>query len=275
MLSIKARRLSRHFQSGLFRSTAKGDGLEFSQVRPYVWGDDVRYLDWNVSARMVQPYIKVFEAEREQEVILLLDVSASMRIGILGKRNKSIQQELAATLATAAFYMQNRVGLLLFTEDNELFLPPGKSNQTLQRILQVLETYQPQGQKTNISNALAFLARRIRRSSLVFLISDFADWHDELALARLGRRHEVIGIRIWNPLEEEIPQSGLWRVRNPETGKEGWLDLGSSEVMGDYKRSREVHEGQLKAAFRRSGQRLLKLSTKGDWGKDLGRFLNF
>lgn len=275
MLSIKARRLSSHFQSGSFRSTAKGDGLEFSQVRPYAWGDDVRYLDWNVSARMAQPYIKVFESSREQQVLIALDVSASMRKGSIGTIVQKVQREISAILSTSAYFSQNRVGILIFTDRIEYFLPPGRGKYRLQKIFQAIEGHEPQGQKTGFYHALNFVARRIRRGTIIYLLSDFSDFksEDNSALIGVGKSHELIGIRISNPLLREIPNSGLWRVCHPETGTETWIDFGSSKVREAYLKQLDAQKNEVKTAFRRSGQRIVEISTSGDWLQELKKQL--
>ena len=264
---IARRRISRFLYPGEFSSLAKAGGLEFNEVRPYSWGDDPRYMDWNVSAKMGQPYVKVFETSREQQVLLALDVSASMRKGPIGTTILKVQREISAILSTSAYFSQNRVGILIFTDRIEYFLPPGRGKHRLQQIFQAIEGHEPQGQKTDFYHALNFVARRIRRGTIIYLLSDFSDFKsaDNSALIGVGKSHELIGIRISNPLVREIPNSGLWRVCHPETGAETWLDFGSSKVREAYLKQLDAQENEVKTAFRRSGQRIVEVSTHGDW----------
>jgi uncharacterized protein (DUF58 family) len=272
LLKISARRhLNRHFNAGEFRSKIKGAGIEFSEIRPYAWGDDTRYMDWNVSARLGFPNIKIFESSREQSIVIALDVSASMREGPIGTSIHSVATEMAAVLACSAYLSQNSIGILIFSEQVEKYIAPGRGRHRLQQIFKTIEGYKAKNQKTDYAKALEFLARRVRHGSVLYMLSDFADFQsaDVSALFRIGKRHELNGIRIINPMVSKIPNSGIWSVCHPENGSKTWIDFGSSTVRAAYLQQIESNDVALKSAFSRSGHRLIEVTTNSDWFKKL------
>lgn len=252
-IEIKTRRLSDHIFGGEYHSTFKGRGMTFSEVRQYQFGDDVRNIDWNVTARYSEPFVKVFEEERELTMMLVVDVSGS---GLFGTRNsfkKDIITEIAATLAFSATQNNDKIGLILFTDTIELYIPPKKGRSHVLRIIRELLEFQPQSQKTDISNALSYLSRVMKKKAIVFVLSDFVDDNYQRTLKITSGRHDVTGIRVYDAKEEEIPNLGMVNMQDEETGKTILVDTSSRSVRNNYAKYYREKVDYFQESFRKSG----------------------
>jgi len=235
-IEIRARRLLNSAFVGEYHSVFKGQGMEFADVREYVPGDDIRSIDWSVTARLNQPFVKQFVEERELTVILIVDVSASGAFGSGGRSKLELATELAALLAFSAIRNNDKVGLLAFSDRVESYLPPRKGRQHALRLIRDLVFVKPQGRGTDISTALAFLGRVQKRHAVVFLISDFYAKNFSSTLRVSGRRHDIAALAITDPAELELPVRGLIRLEDAETGQEVVVDAGSHKVREAYHR---------------------------------------
>ena len=261
-IEIKTRRLSDHIFGGEYHSTFKGRGMTFSEVRQYQFGDDVRNIDWNVTARYSEPFVKVFEEERELTMMLVVDVSGS---GLFGTRNsfkQDIITEIAATLAFSATQNNDKIGLILFSDVIELYIPPKKGRSHVLRIIRELLEFKPQSQKTDISNALSYLSRVMKKKAIVFVLSDFIAEDYERTLKITSGRHDVTGIRVYDAREEEIPNLGVVRMQDEETGKNILVDTSSRSVRNSYAKYYRDRIDYYTESFRRSGAG--NLSTRVD-----------
>lgn len=247
-IEIRARRLVASVFLGEYHSVFRGRGIEFSDVRQYEPGDDVRAIDWNVTARMGAPYVRQYVEERELNVMLVVDVSASSAFTTAGPTKREIAAEVAATLAFAAVANGDRVGLIAFSDRVELFVPPGKDRRHVLRIVRELLYLEPQGRGTSISSALAFLARVARRRSVVFLLSDFFDSGYEPQLRAASIRHEVVAMSLSDPREETLPDVGLLEAADAETGARVVIDTSDARVRAEYER----RAGELRERRRKS-----------------------
>lgn len=252
-IEIKTRRLSDHIFGGEYHSTFKGRGMTFSEVRQYQFGDDVRNIDWNVTARYSEPFVKVFEEERELTMMLVVDVSAS---GLFGTRNsfkQDIITEIAATLAFSATQNNDKIGLILFSDQIELYIPPKKGRSHVLRIIRELLEFQPQSQKTDVSNALSYLSRVMKKKAIVFVLSDFIAEDYQRTLKITSGRHDVTGIRVYDEREEEIPNLGIVRMQDEETGKSLLVDTSSKAVRTNYAKYYRDRVDYFQESFRKSG----------------------
>lgn len=252
-IEIKTRRLSDHIFGGEYHSTFKGRGMTFSEVRQYQFGDDVRNIDWNVTARYSEPFVKVFEEERELTMMLLVDVSGS---GIFGTHNsfkQDIITEISATLAFSATQNNDKIGLILFSDQIELYIPPKKGRSHVLRIIRELLEFKPQSRKTDLSNALSFLSRVMKKKAIVFVLSDFMADDYDFTLKITGRRHDVTGIRVYDEREEEIPNLGVVPMIDAETGKRIVVDTTSKAVRNNYAKHYHDQVNYFTESFRRSG----------------------
>lgn len=252
-IEIKTRRLSDHIFGGEYHSTFKGRGMTFSEVRQYQFGDDVRNIDWNVTARYSEPFVKVFEEERELTMMLVVDVSGS---GLFGTRNsfkKDIITEIAATLAFSATQNNDKIGLILFSDTIELYIPPKKGRSHVLRIIRELLEFQPQSQKTDISNALSYLSRVMKKKAIVFVLSDFIDDNYQRTLKITSGRHDVTGIRVYDAKEEEIPNLGMVNMLDEESGKTILVDTSSRSVRNSYAKYYREKVDYFQESFRKSG----------------------
>lgn len=233
-IEIKTRRLSDNIFGGEYHSTFKGRGMTFSEVRQYQYGDDVRSIDWNVTARYNEPFVKVFEEERELTMMLLVDVSGSEMFGTMNQFKKEIVTEISATLAFSALQNNDKVGLILFTDEVELFIPPKKGKSHVLRIIRELLEFEPKSNKTNIAEALKFLTNVLKKKAIVFVLSDFiADDYDN-TLRIVGNKHDVTGIRVYDEKEEYIPNLGMIQVLDAETGDIAMVNTSSRKVRHQY-----------------------------------------
>lgn len=274
-IEIKTRRLSNNVFGGEYHSTFKGRGMTFSEVREYQFGDDVRSIDWNVTARYNEPFVKVFEEERELTVILVVDVSGSELFGSQLQFKKEIITEIAATLAFSATQNNDKIGLLLFTDQMELFIPPKKGKFHVLRIIRELLEFEPKGKKTNLSEALKYVASVIKKKAIVFVLSDFITDDYQHTLKIVSGKHDVTGIRVYDEREESIPNVGLVQMLDRETGELVMVNTGSKSVRQAYSSYFKDRENYFKESFSKSGAGML--STRVDEGyvkKLLGYFKN-
>jgi uncharacterized protein (DUF58 family) len=260
-LEIKARRLAAEVFSGDYQSSFRGQGLDFDEFRPYQLGDEVRFIDWNVTAKMQEPYIRKFQEERELAVILAVDISGSTDYGsdFYSKRERAA--ELAALLGFSARFNGDKVGLLLFANGPVKYIPPAKGAKTVLRAVREILSTEPQDPKTSIDEAATFLLRTLKRKGLIFLISDFIDWGFERTLSSLARRHDLIALPIIDPLEKQIPDVGKVFLRDPETGDQILVNTSNSNTrMGLAKLSKRYREG-LHSFFKKNGIDYAPVST--------------
>ena len=274
-IEIKTKSLSHQIFAGEYHSAFKGRGMAFSEVREYQFGDDVRNMDWNVTARLRSPYVKVFEEEREMTVVLLIDVSASGIFGTTTKTKRELLAEIAAVLAFSASANNDKVGALFFSSKVEKFIPPKKGRSHLLRIIRELLEFRPQTQGTDISEALRFLTNAIKRKCTAFLLSDLMDVDQqsrpnyEAALKIAVNRHDLSVINIYDPREREIPDVGLVRVRDAETGEQLWVDTSSKAVREHYNNWSTGVLREAKSLFNKFKVDSVNISTSDDYVKGL------
>ncbi|WP_298878175.1 DUF58 domain-containing protein [uncultured Polaribacter sp.] len=252
-IEIKTRRLSDHIFGGEYHSSFKGRGMTFSEVRQYQYGDDVRAIDWNVTARYNEPYIKVFEEERELTMMLMVDVSGSELFGTSTQFKKETVTEIAATLAFSATQNNDKVGLILFSNDIELFIPPKKGKSHVLRIIRELIEFKPKSKKTNISAALKFLSSVMKKRAIVFMLSDFMDDDYEKTLKIAGKKHDLTGIRVYDKHDEEIPNLGMVPMLDAETNNVQLINTSSKSVRNSYKANALRLSNYYIDMFKRSG----------------------
>ncbi|MBT2160121.1 MULTISPECIES: DUF58 domain-containing protein [Zobellia] len=252
-IEIKTRRLSDHIFGGEYHSTFKGRGMTFSEVRQYQFGDDVRTIDWNVTARYNEPYIKVFEEERELTMMLMVDVSGSEHFGTTNQFKKDIITEVSATLAFSALQNNDKAGLILFSDQIELYIPPKKGKSHVLRIIRELLEYKPKSNKTNLGEALKFLSSVMKKKAIVFVLSDFIDEDYEKTLKISGNKHDVTGIRIYDEREESIPNLGMVQMQDAETGKVSLVNTQSKSVRMAYSKYYQQRVDYFKETFTKSG----------------------
>ncbi|WP_282079769.1 DUF58 domain-containing protein [Aquimarina algiphila] len=252
-IEIKTRRLSDHIFGGEYHSTFKGRGMTFSEVRQYQFGDDVRNIDWNVTARYNEPYIKIFEEERELTMMLMVDVSGSQLFGTQEQFKKGIITEIAATLAFSATQNNDKIGLILFTDEIELFIPPKKGRSHVLRIIRELLEFEPKSKKTNITNALKFLSNVMKKKAIVFILSDFMTEDYQQTLKIVGGKHDVTGIRVYDRREEEIPNLGIVQIEDEETGELLLVNTSSKKTRTNYSKYYHERVDYFKDSFTRSG----------------------
>jgi len=271
-LEIRTRRLVEESLAGSYHSVFKGRGMEFSEVREYVPGDDVRTIDWNVSARMGHPFVKKYTEERELTVVLVVDASGSERFGSGPSTKMQVSAEISALLAFSAIRNNDRVGLLLFTDRVELFLPPRKGREHGLRVLREVLAIRPRGSGTRIARALEFLQRVVTKRAVIFVVSDFQDEGFERPLRVAGRKHDLVAVSVADPREARLPDIGLLSVVDAETGERGLIDSGSARVRLAYAEAARRRIEELRGTFRRCGVDLLELSTGEPYELPLSRF---
>ena len=252
-IEIKTRRLSDHVFGGEYHSTFKGRGMTFSEVRQYQFGDDVRNIDWNVTARYNEPYIKVFEEERELTMMLMVDVSGSQFFGTQQQFKKEVITEIAATLAFSATQNNDKIGLILFSDQIELYIPPKKGRSHVLRIIRELLEFEPQSKETDISEALKFLSNVMKKKAIVFILSDFIADDYQHTLKIVGGKHDVTGIRVYDRREEEIPNLGMVHMEDEETGELMLVNTSSKTVRNNYAKFYRNKVEYFKDSFTRSG----------------------
>ena len=268
-IEIKTRRLSDHVFGGEYHSTFKGRGMTFSEVRQYQFGDDVRAIDWNVTARYNEPFVKVFEEERELTLMLVVDVSGSEFFGTGNQFKREVLTEIAATLSFSALQNNDKVGLLLFSDQVELFIPPKKGKTHVLRIIRELLEFQPKSKKTDINTALEFLFGILKKKAIVFLLSDFMDQKYEKTLRIAAKKHDLTGIRVYDKREVEMPNIGLVPMLDSETQKTKWINTASKSVRNQYQKSHKEHVESFETLFRKNGAGTLHCSLEESYVKKL------
>ena len=252
-IEIKTRRLSDHIFGGEYHSTFKGRGMTFSEVRQYQFGDDVRNIDWNVTARYSEPYVKVFEEERELTMMLMVDVSGSELFGTEQQFKNEVVTEIAATLAFSATQNNDKIGLILFSDKVELYIPPKKGRSHVLRIIRELIEFKPESKKTNLAEALKFMQNVMKKKAIVFVLSDFIvdDYHQTMKI--VSGKHDVTGIRIYDKREEEIPNLGMVQMQDEETGEYMLVNTSSKKVRLNYGKFYNEKVAYYKESFTKSG----------------------
>jgi uncharacterized protein (DUF58 family) len=269
-IEIKTRGLSNQIFSGQYHSAFKGRGMAFSEVREYQYGDDIRNIDWNVTARFNHPYIKIFEEERELTVMLVVDVSGSNDFGSGTQLKRMLAAEIAAVLAFSAIQNNDKVGVIFFSDQVEKFIPPKKGTSHILRIIREIISFSPQHQGTDIAEGLRFLTSAIKKKSTAFLISDFMTSSTfDHALRIASRKHDLVALRITDKRELDIPPLGLLKLRDPETNNEIWIDSSSIAFRHDYKQKILAKSQMLNQLFARSGIDNTQLFTDEDYVKPL------
>lgn len=268
-IEIKTRRLSDHIFGGEYHSTFKGRGMTFSEVRQYQFGDDVRSIDWNVTARYNEPYVKVFEEERELTMMLMVDVSGSEFFGTKNQFKNEIVTEISATLAFSALQNNDKVGVILFSDEVELFIPPKKGKTHVLRIIRELLEFKPNSNKTDIAEALKYLTNVMKKKAIVFVLSDFIASDYEKTLKITGNKHDVTGIRVYDEREEEIPNLGVVQMMDAETGALQLVNTQSRKVRNSYSDFYRDRVNYFKETFTKSGCGVLDCRVDESYVKKL------
>lgn len=268
-IEIKTRGLSNQIFSGQYHSAFKGRGMAFSEVREYQMGDDIRTIDWNVTARTGDPYVKVFEEERELTVMLLVDVSASGDFGSRGMLKRQMMTEICAVLSFSAIQNNDKVGIIFFSDRIEKFIPPKKGKSHILRIIRELIDFRPERKGTDISEALRYLTNVVKKRSITFVLSDFMTEAYADALKLANRRHDLVAIRVVDGAEQELPNVGLLPLTDAETGKTAWVNTSSRAVRTRLKAEALRFEDELQQTMRRSGVDLAEVKTDGSYVKPL------
>ncbi len=271
-IEIKTKGLVNQVFSGEYHSVFKGRGMEFSEVREYQFGDDIRNIDWNVTARFGHPFIKIFEEERELTVMLLVDLSGSLIFGTVEKTKQQVAAELSAILAFSAMKNNDKVGLLLFTDKIEKFVPPRKGRKHVLRIIREVLSFEPVGKSTNIKDALEYMNNAIKKKSIVFLLSDFMDSGYEKILKIVGKKHDLIGVVLNDQREKEIPKMGLIKFTDAETGRERWIDTSSKSFQKNLASIRWNNMQKLKSLFTSGRIDSVEINTGENYVAPLVRF---
>jgi uncharacterized protein (DUF58 family) len=269
-IEIKTRGLSNNIFAGQYHSAFKGRGMAFSEVREYQFGDDVRDIDWNVTARFHRPYVKVFEEERELTVMLMIDVSGSLDFGTTHQLKKDMVTEIAATLAFSAIQNNDKIGVVFFSDKIEKYIPPKKGRKHILYIIREMLDFHPESQKTDVKMAVEFLNRVMKRRCTAFILSDFyVRVNFENALTICNRKNDVVAIQVYDPRAKRLPNVGLMRVRDAETGHEMYIDTGSKSLRQAHERYWISREKTLKNIFNKSNVDNVAIATNEDYVKSL------
>ncbi len=270
-IEIKTRGLSRNIFAGEYHSAFKGRGMAFSEVREYQYGDDIRSIDWNVTARYSKPYIKIFEEERELTVMLLIDVSGSREFGSFEKLKKNVITEISAILAFSAITNNDKIGVIFFSDRVEKFIPPKKGRSHILRIIRELIDFQPEHRATDIADAVRYLTNAIKKRCTTFLITDFIDNNKELenALSIAGKKHDMVGLRIYDDREKEIPPVGLIKMKDSETGIYKWVDSSNRKTRDHYHQWWRQQSQRIDTMLTHGGIDYVDINTRGDYVKSL------
>ncbi|HYC41263.1 MAG TPA: DUF58 domain-containing protein [Chitinophagaceae bacterium] len=272
LLEIRSKKLTKDLFTGEYHSAFKGRGMSFKEVREYAPGDDVRFIDWNVSARFGHPYSKLFEEERELTVMLLVDMSGSSRFGTVSSTKRDLIAEIAAVLAFSAVNNGDKVGVVLYTDQVEGYIPPKKGRAHALYIVRELLGREPRRRGTNLGMALRYFNNVTRQQSIAFVLSDLLDGSYEDALRVAGKKHDVIGIKIYDRMDMQLPNAGLMHIRDSETGETKWVDTGNRFVRHSYEQEFFRLTEYCAQAFRKAGCDLLHIRTGEDYVKVLQRF---
>ncbi len=275
-IEIKTRGLSRHIFAGQYHSAFKGRGMAFSEVREYQYGDDIRNIDWNVTARFNSPFVKVYEEERELTVMLLVDVSGSRMFGTTNYLKKNVITEISAVLSFSAIQNNDKIGVILFSDKVELFIPPKKGRTHILHIIRQLIGFTPKSRGTNLSEALRFLTNAIKKRCTAFVLSDFMDYNQgatetnfEEALRIAGNKHDVVAIRVFDPRESQLPPLGLIKMKDAETDGFVWIDSSSLAVRNHFEKHWQKSEALLKQTFSKCQIDSTAIATDQDYVKPL------
>lgn len=271
-LEIKSKKITSALFTGEYHSAFKGRGMSFKEVREYAAGDDVRFIDWNVSARLGHPFSKVFEEERELTVILLIDISASSLFGTAWATKRDIITEIAAVLDFSAINNGDKVGVIFFSDIVEAYIPPKKGREHALYIVRELLSKEAKGKGTQLSKALRFFNNSTRQKSIAFVLSDFLDADYEDALRIAARKHDIIGIKLYDPMDRQLPEAGLLQVQDSESGQTRWVDSSNAYVRYSYEREFFRVTEYSTNVFRKAGCDLLHIRTGEDYVKILQRF---
>jgi len=268
-IEIKTRHLSNQIFSGEYHSAFKGRGMAFSEVRDYAIGDEIRTIDWNVTARFNEPFVKVFEEERQLTVMLLVDISASGMFGTRNQLKRETITELCAVLAFSAVSNNDQIGLILFSDKIEKFIPPKKGKSHILRIIRELINFEPTGKATDISGALKYFSQMIKKKSIAFVLSDFMDDGFSDALKIASRKHDVVALKVLDKAEYELPQIGIAKFKDLETGKTKWVNTSSKKVREKYREKNQMREEEIRQIFRKAKTDYAEIFTDEGYIKPL------
>ncbi|MCQ2232393.1 MAG: DUF58 domain-containing protein [Paludibacteraceae bacterium] len=268
-IEIKTRGLSRNIFAGEYHTAFKGRGMAFAEVREYQYGDDIRNIDWNVTARFNKPFIKVFEEEREMTMMLLVDVSGSGDFGTQVQKKREMMTEIAATLAFSAIQNNDKIGVIFFSDKIEKFIPPQKGKKHVLYIIRELLGFEPESKKTNIEEALIYLTNAIKKRCTAFIISDFIDKDFKKSLTIANRKHDVVALQIYDKREMELPSVGLIRMKDAESGEDIWIDTSSAKVRNLYHKNWKERQEKVKQTLSQCGVDSVAISTDEDYVKAL------
>lgn len=267
-IEIKTRGLSQNIFAGQYHSAFKGRGMAFSEVREYQFGDDVRDIDWNVTARFHKPFVKVFEEERELTVMLLIDVSGSLDFGTKGQMKRDVVTEIAATLAFSAIQNNDKIGVIFFSDRIEKYIPPKKGRRHILYIIREMLNFKPESWKTDVGMAAEFLTRVMKRRCTAFMLSDFYQNGDFLKPMQIANsKHDVVAIQVYDPFMKRLPDAGLLKVRDAETGHEMYIDTSSRKLRTAHNRYWLEKESMLKQTFTKSNVDWVSIATNEDYVK--------
>ncbi len=267
-IEIKTRGLSQNIFAGEYHSAFKGRGMAFSEVREYQFGDDIRDIDWNVTARFHKPFVKVFEEERELTVMLMIDVSGSLDFGSRGQLKRNMSAEIAATIAFSAMQNNDKIGVIFFSDRIEKYIPAKKGRKHILYIIREMLNFQPESRHTDITMAVEFMTKVLKRRSTVFMLSDFYNkdsFQKQLQIA--GQKHDMMAIQVYDPLAKELPDVGLLKVEDAETGREMIIDTSSKKLRMMHARRWQERQQQLKNDFAKSNVDWTSIATNGDYVK--------
>ena len=269
-IEIKTKGLSQNIFAGEYHSAFKGRGMTFSEVREYQYGDDIRDIDWNVTARHNRPYVKVYEEERELTVMLLVDVSGSKNFGAVGVEKNEMMAEIAATLAFSAIQNNDKVGVIFFTDKVEKFIPPKKGRKHILLVIRELLNFKPESRGTNIGNVLEYLTSALKKQCATFLISDFIDGNDYYkAMSIASRKHDLTAIQVYDKREATLPNVGLMKVEDAETGAVKWVNTSSASVRNAYKKWWYERQQTMNNTLMRCNVDIASVATDEDYVKSL------
>jgi len=268
-IEIKTRGLSSNIFAGEYHSAFKGRGMMFSEVREYQYGDDVRNIDWNVTARFNRPFVKVFEEERELTVMLLIDVSGSREFGTTWRTKKNMISEMAAVLAFSAIQNNDKIGVILFSNKVEKFIPPKKGRKHILHIIREMVGFEPENRETDIAGVLRYLTNAIKKRCTAFVISDFLDTNFEDALKIANQKHDVVALKVFDPRETELPNIGFAKFKDAETGQLRWINTSKRSNRDAYSQWWNDNDEKVSTMFRKSGVDSVSVRTDEDYVKAL------
>jgi uncharacterized protein (DUF58 family) len=268
-IEIKTRGLSKHIFAGEYHSAFKGRGIAFSEVREYQYGDDIRSIDWNVTARFNHPYVKVYEEERELTVMLLMDVSGSGNFGTALSFKRDLMTEIAAVLSFSAIFNNDKIGVIFFSDKVEKFITPMKGRKHILRIIRELLEFKPDSNLTNLQVPLRYLTNALKKRCTAFILSDFMVPDFEEAMRIASNKHDIVALKIYDPVEKSIPNVGMIKIHDSESGKEKWIDTSSGSVRNEYEKWWINHMEITNNTFKRCGVDSSLIATNEDYVKPL------